>query len=246
MRFRILTLFPEMFDAVTEVSILGRARSNQQIEIKCNDIRAFSKDKHRKVDDYPFGGGAGMVMKVEPLRDALNSEPQMPHSRVIYLTPKGETLTHEKVVELSKYDELILVCGHYEGVDQRFIDRYVDEELSIGDYVLTGGELAAMVVIDSVSRMVEGVLNNDGSAEEESFSNGLLEYPHYTRPQNFEGDEVPSVLLSGNHAEIEKWRYQESVKLTALRRPELLSETQKQELKDNFIKKKKRLEKRRL
>lgn len=246
MKFRILTLFPEMFSAVTEVSILGRALSNQHIEIKCSDIRAFSKDKHKKVDDYPFGGGAGMVMKVEPLRDALISEPRHENSRVIYLTPKGATLTHEKVVSLSQYDELVLVCGHYEGVDQRFIDKYVDEEISIGDYVLTGGELAAMVVIDSVSRMVEGVLKNDGSAEEESFSNGLLEYPHYTRPQNFEGDEVPSVLLSGNHAEIEKWRYQESVKLTALRRPELLSEGQKQELKDNFVKKKKRLEKKRL
>ncbi len=246
MRFRILTLFPEMFDAVTGASILGRALSNQHIRIECDHIRSFSKDKHHKVDDAPFGGGAGMVMKVEPLRDALNSKERLANSRVIYLSPKGQTLTHEKVVSLAEYDELILVCGHYEGVDQRFIDRYVDEEISIGDYVLTGGELAAMVVIDSVSRMVTGVLNNEGSAEEESFANGLLEYPHYTRPQTVDGDDVPSVLLSGNHAEIEKWRYRESVKLTAKRRPELLTEAQKQDLKNDFVKKKKRVEKKRL
>ncbi len=245
MRFRVLTLFPQMFETIMETSIIGRALANNQIKFECDDIRNYATDKHKRVDDYPFGGGAGMVMKVEPLRDALLAKPRFGNSRVIYLTPKGRTLTHQVVTELATFDELILVCGHYEGVDQRFVDRYVDDEVSIGDYVLTGGELAAMIVIDSVSRLVNGVLTNEGSADEESFANGLLEYPHYTRPQAVDGDEVPSVLLSGNHQEIEKWRYQQSVRITGERRPELLSEEQVQELKNNFAKKKKRVDKRR-
>lgn len=221
MKFRVLTLFPEMFDRFVETSIIGRAVSRGELDIDLTDIRAFSKDKHRKVDDYPFGGGAGMVMAVQPLKEALLSKAREKHSRIIYMSPRGATLTHEKAIELASYDELILVCGHYEGVDQRFIDAYVDEELSIGDYVLTGGELASMVVMDSVSRMVGQVLQNSASGEEESFSNGLLEYPQYTRPKVCDEGEVPSVLLSGNHALIEEWRLAQSLEITRVRRPEL-------------------------
>lgn len=221
MKFRILTLFPEQFDGFISTSIIGKAVEKKAISIETQQIRDYSTDRHRKVDDSPFGGGAGMVMAVQPLRDALLSRPIDPNGRIIYLSPRGQTLTHDKVVELSNYDSLVLICGHYEGVDQRFIDRYVDEEISIGDYVLTGGELAAMVVIDSVSRMVDTVLKNDASAEEESFAGGLLEYPHYTRPPEVDGDLVPDVLLSGHHAEIAKWRLEKSMQITKERRPDL-------------------------
>lgn len=221
MIFRILTLFPEMFDGFMNSSIIGKAIDQNKIVVSTENIRSFSSDRHSKVDDAPFGGGAGMVMRVQPLKDALLSKPLSPNGKVIYLSPRGQTLTHDKVVELSRFSELVLVCGHYEGVDQRFIDRYVDEEISIGDYVLTGGEVAAMVIVDSVSRMVSDVLKNDASAEEESFANGLLEYPHYTRPAIYDGDSVPDVLLSGNHAEIEKWRNSQSLEITKTRRPDL-------------------------
>ncbi len=221
MKFHILTLFPEQFVGFIETSIIGKAVEKEIIAIDTVQIRDFSKDKHRKVDDYPFGGGAGMVMAVQPLRDALHSIEKSQNSRVIYLSPRGTTLNHEKVVELSKLDELILVCGHYEGVDQRFIDTYVDEEVSIGDYVLTGGELAAMVIVDSVSRMVESVLSNHSSAEEESFAMDLLEYPHYTRPVEIDEKKVPDVLLSGHHGEIAKWRFEQSLMITKSRRPDL-------------------------
>ncbi len=221
MKFRILTLFPEQFDGFITTSIIGRAVEKGTIFIEVDQIRDYSTDRHRKVDDAPFGGGAGMVMSVQPLRDALLSKPLPVDGRVIYLSPKGRTLDHDKVVALSKYGTLTLVCGHYEGVDQRFIDRYVDEEISIGDYVLTGGELAAMIVIDSVSRMVDTVLQNDASAEEESFATGLLEYPHYTRPPEVDGDKVPDILLSGHHAEIAKWRLDQSIQMTKERRPDL-------------------------
>lgn len=228
MKFRVLTLFPEQFEGFVNTSIIGRAVEREHIKIEVDQIREYSTDKHKKVDDAPFGGGAGMVMSVQPLRDALLSKPRLDNCKVLYLSPRGTTLTHEKVVELSSFDELVLVCGHYEGVDQRFIDQYVDEEISIGDYVLTGGELAAMVVMDSVSRMVESVLKNQASAEEESFSNGLLEYPHYTRPPVVDGLNVPEVLLSGNHAEIAKWRLEMSLKITKERRPELFDQFIKQ------------------
>lgn len=221
MKFHILTLFPEQFVGFMETSIIGKAVEKNVIAIDTIQIRDFSEDKHRKVDDYPFGGGAGMVMAVQPLRDALRSIKRAQNSRVVYMTPRGATLNHEKVVELAKLDELILVCGHYEGVDQRFIDTYVDEELSIGDYVLTGGELAAMVVVDSVSRMVESVLNNHASAEEESFAMDLLEYPQYTRPSEIDGALVPEVLMSGHHGEIAKWRFEQSILITKSRRPDL-------------------------
>lgn len=221
MIFRVLTLFPEQFDSFMSTSIIGRATQNNLIRIEAMQIRDFSTDRHRKVDDAPFGGGAGMVMAVQPLRDALLSVNRLTNSRVIYMSPRGQTLDHEKVVSLSTYDELIIICGHYEGVDQRFIDRYVDEEISIGDYVLTGGELAAMVLIDSVSRMVDSVLKNESSTEDESFAGGLLEYPHYTRPVEIDGDRVPDVLLSGHHAEIAKWRLEQSFDITKKRRPDL-------------------------
>lgn len=221
MIFRVLTLFPEQFDGLTQTSIIGKAVSKGLIKVETVQIRDYSTDRHRKVDDAPFGGGAGMVMSVQPLRDALHAKIRLQNSRVIYLSPKGQTLNHDKVVELAGYEELVLVCGHYEGVDQRFIDLYVDEELSIGDFVLTGGELAAMVVIDSVSRMVDEVLKNDASSKEESFADGLLEYPHYTRPVEIDGLSVPDVLMSGHHAEIAKWRFEQSLQITKERRPEL-------------------------
>jgi tRNA (guanine37-N1)-methyltransferase len=221
MTFRVLTLFPEQFNSLTQTSIIGKAVSKGLITVETVQIRDYSTDRHRKVDDAPFGGGAGMVMSVQPLRDALHAKERLENSRVIYLSPKGQTLSHDKVVELANYGALILVCGHYEGVDQRFIDLYVDEEISIGDFVLTGGELAAMVVIDSVSRMVGEVLKNDASSKEESFSDGLLEYPHYTRPVEIDGMSVPDVLMSGHHAEIAKWRYEQSLEITKARRPDL-------------------------
>lgn len=194
MKFDILTLFPEMFEAVKQ-SIIGKAIEKQLIQINLINIRNFSKDKHKKVDDTPYGGGAGMVMMPSVVYDAYNSIQNKENAKVIYLSPKGNVLNQEKVLELSKQEHLILLCGHYEGIDQRVLDEIVDEEISIGDYVLTGGELPAMVLVDSVSRYVEGVLN-EASIEEESFTNNLLEYPQYTRPEIFLGREVPEVLKS--------------------------------------------------
>lgn len=221
MIFRVLTLFPEQFDSFITTSIIGNAVKEGMAEITCDQIRDFSESKHKSVDDAPFGGGQGMVMQVQPLKDALLSRPRHAASKVVYLSPRGETLSHDKAVELSKLDELILVCGHYEGVDQRFIDTYVDEELSIGDYVLTGGELAAMVVMDSVIRLLPGVLRNETSTEDESFASGLLEYPQYTRPASYEGHHVPEVLRSGDHAKIEFWRFAQALEITKDRRPDL-------------------------
>lgn len=236
MKFRILTLFPDMFNGFISSSIIGKAVESGKISIHLDDIRSFSNNRHKKVDDAPFGGGAGMVMTVQPLKDALLSKPLLPDGKVVYLSPKGKQLTHEKVMELANLSELVLVCGHYEGVDQRFIDRYVDEEISIGDYVLTGGEVAAMVIVDSVSRMVGEVLNNAESAEDDSFANGLLEYPHYTRPAIFDGDAVPDVLLSGNHAQIDKWRLNKSIEITRERRPDLYQVYMKKTLDGKAIK----------
>ena len=219
MKFDVLTLFPEMFDALGQ-SIIGRAKEKNLIEINLVNIRDFSKNKHKKVDDTPYGGGAGMIMRADVVYDAYKSV-QTPNAKVIYLTPQGKVLNQKKVEELSKEEHLILLCGHYEGIDQRVIDKINPEEISIGNYVLTGGEIPAMVLIDSVSRYVEGVLAKE-SISEESFSNGLLEYPQYTRPEVFENERVPEVLLSGHHKNIEIWRKEQSLKITRKKRPDIL------------------------
>ena len=219
MQFDVLTLFPEMFEPIKQ-SILGKAIGNEKIKLKLVNIRDFSKDKHKKVDDTPYGGGAGMVMKPDVVYDAYKSVYEE-NAKVIYLSPQGKTLNQKKVEDLSKEKHLILLCGHYEGIDQRVIDKIVDEEISIGDYVLTGGELPAMVLIDTVSRYVDGVLSQE-SIKEESFSEGLLEYPQYTRPEVFEGEKVPEILLSGHHENIEKWRKEQAFKITKQKRPDLL------------------------
>ena len=219
MKFDVLTLFPEKFEVLNQ-SILGKAQEKNLIDINLINIRDFSKDKHKKVDDTPYGGGAGMVMRADVVYDAFKSV-KTPNSKLIYLTPQGNTLNQAKVEELAKNEHLILLCGHYEGIDQRVIDKIVDEEISIGDYVLTGGEIPAMVLIDSVSRYIEGVIKSD-SKEEESFSQGLLEYPQYTRPEEFEDQKVPEVLLSGHHQKIEKWRKEQAIKITLNKRPDLI------------------------
>ena len=219
MRFDVLTLFPEMFEVLNQ-SIIGRAKEKGLINVNLINIRDFSKNKHKKVDDTPYGGGAGMVMQPDVVYDAYKSV-KAEKAKVIYMSPQGKKLDQKKVEELSKQEHLILLCGHYEGIDQRVLDKIVDEEISIGDYVLTGGELPAMVLIDAVSRYVEGVLKDD-STKEESFSQGLLEYPQYTRPEVFEGQQVPEVLLSGHHENIDKWRRMQSLQITLNKRPDLL------------------------
>ena len=221
MKFDVLTIFPEMF-ASLEHSILGRAQENNLININLINIRDFSKDKHKKVDDTPYGGGAGMVMKADVIYDSYCSIKNRDKAKVIYMSPQGNVLNQKKVEKLSKEEHLILLCGHYEGIDQRVIEEIVDEEISIGDYVLTGGEIPAMVLIDSVCRYIDGVINKE-SIEEESFSNGLLEYPQYTRPEIFRGRKVPDILKSGNHQNIKKWRREQSLENTYKRRPELLN-----------------------
>ena len=232
MKFDVLTLFPEMFEPLKH-SIIERAFKQNLININLINIRDFSKDKHKKVDDTPYGGGAGMVMKADVVYEAYKSV-KHENSKVIYLSPQGKKLNQKKVEELSKIENIILLCGHYEGVDQRVLDEIVDEEISIGDYVLTGGELPAMVLIDSVSRYVEGVLNKE-STKEESFSNGLLEYSQYTRPEIFLGKQVPEVLKSGNHKKIEEWRRNNSLLNTLKKRPDLLNEEDMAET-ENIIK----------
>ncbi len=219
MRIDILTLFPEMFSAMQE-SILGRAQKAGKIEINIVNIRDYTTDKHLKCDDYPFGGGAGMVMMPEPIGNAIEAIDPEHKARRIYMSPKGKTLVQQKVFELLEYDRLLLLCGHYEGVDQRVIDLFIDEEISIGDYVLTGGELPAMVLADCVSRYVDGVLNTS-SLIDESFSDNLLEYPQYTRPQEYKGLCVPEVLRSGDHAKVDEWRRTQSIELTKKLRPDL-------------------------
>ena len=220
MRIDILTLFPEMFGALSE-SIIGRAREKNLIEINVINIRDFSKDKHKKCDDAPFGGGAGMVMTPQPLFDAITSV-KTKDSLVILTSPRGQTFNQKLCKELSSFDHLIFVCGHYEGIDERIIELCIDREISIGDFVLTGGEIPAMAMVDAISRYVDGVLGNGQSLEEESFSSGLLEYPQYTRPAEYMGLKVPEVLLSGNHAEIAKFRKEQAEKITKSRRPDML------------------------
>ena len=227
MKITILTIFPEMFDSVLNSSILGRAREQGLIDVQCVDIRPFSDRKHKNTDDYPFGGGAGMVMLAQPIMDAMaHVTGEGFHGRRIYMGPRGTTLTTAKARELAREEELVLLCGHYEGVDQRALDACIDEEISIGDYILTGGELAAMVLTDCVARFIPGVLGSAESPEEESFSDGLLEYPQYTRPRDLKGMEVPEVLLSGDHAKIRAWRRQESLRATKRFRPDLLEKAE--------------------
>lgn len=221
MRIDILTLFPDMFSALKE-SIIKRATDKNAVELNIIQIRDFSRDPHKKTDDMPYGGGAGMVMTPQPLYDAIMSV-KKENSKVVYLSPRGRVFKQSIAREFTKHEHLILVCGHYEGIDQRVIDLCEMEELSIGDYVLTGGELPAMVVADSVIRLLDGVITSS-SLDEESFSSGLLEYPQYTRPQNFMGLEVPEVLLSGHHANIEKWRKEKSLEITKQNRPDLLTD----------------------
>ncbi len=224
--FYVLTLFPEMIDAALSHSIIGRAVKEGIIDVEAVNIRDFSKDKHRHVDDYPYGGGAGMVMQPQPIYDAYKSIEEkagkLEKARVIYMSPQGKRFDQKMAEELSKEDSIILLCGHYEGVDERIIEEIVTDEISIGDFVLTGGELAAAAIIDAVSRLVPGVLNKEESYEVESFSDGLLEYPQYTRPPVFMGREVPEVLLSGHHANIDKWRREQSIIRTYQKRPDML------------------------
>ena len=222
-RFHILTLFPEMVMDGLNTSIIGRAIDAGLLEINAVNIRDYSTNKHMKVDDYPYGGGAGLVMQPEPVYRAYEdlTKDMKKKPRVVYLTPQGTTFHQEMAKEFAKEEELVFLCGHYEGIDERVLEEIVTDYVSIGDYVLTGGELPAMVMIDSISRLVPGVLHNDDSAGDESFENGLLEYPQYTRPPVFLDKEVPEVLLSGHHENIRKWRHEQSVKRTKERRPDL-------------------------
>ena len=233
-RFHILTLFPKMVMDGLNTSIIGRAIDAGLLEINAVNIRDYSTNKHMKVDDYPYGGGAGLVMQPEPVyrafKDLTKNMKKKP--RVVYLTPQGTTFHQEMAKELAKEEELVFLCGHYEGIDERVLEEIVTDYVSIGDYVLTGGELPAMVMIDSISRLVPGVLHNDDSAGDESFENGLLEYPQYTRPPVFLDKEVPEVLLSGHHENIRKWRHEQSVKRTKERRPDLW-EAYEKEMEEN-------------
>lgn len=234
MRIDIATLFPDMVEAVLGESIIGRARKADKLFVKCHQIRDYSLDKHRRVDDTPYGGGMGMVMQAEPIYRCYQAvcEDMGAKPHVIYMSPKGNVFTQQRAVELSRMENILIICGHYEGVDQRIIDKIVDEEISIGDYVLTGGELPAMVVCDAVARMCPGVLSSEECFTEESHYSGLLEYPHYTRPEVWEGMEVPPVLLTGHHKNIAKFRHDEAVKITAERRPDMLERYEKMSKKD--------------
>lgn len=220
MKIDILTLFPEMFTPL-QTSIIGRAVADKKLEIAITDIRDYTLDKHKKCDDAPFGGGAGMVMMPQPIADAIKAVDPDHKAHRVFLSPRGRVFNQSVVEEFSRLENLLLLCGHYEGVDQRVIDLYIDEELSIGDFVLTGGEIPAMAVTDAVSRYIDGVINAE-SLKQESFSSGMLEYPQYTRPQVFEGVKVPEVLTSGNHGEVDKWRRKQSEEITAKNRPDLL------------------------
>ena len=224
MRIDIITLFPEMFEPVFNDSIIGRAQKSGEISIHTHQLRDFAFDKHRRVDDTPYGGGMGMLMKAEPIalcfEEICRQTGERPH--FVYMSPQGKTLNQQRLKELADIKNICVLCGHYEGVDQRVLDEFIDEEMSIGDYVLTGGEIPAMVFCDALCRMVPGVLTNNECFTEESHYNGLLEYPQYTKPSEWRGIEVPDVLLSGHHANIEKWRKEKSLEVTAQKRPDLL------------------------
>ena len=233
MKFTILTIFPEIFEGFLKTSLLGKAIKEGKIEIELVNIRNFTRDKHRKVDDTPYGGGSGMVMMVEPIVLALESIPQ---GYKILLTPRGELLNQNKLYQLKRHEHIILICGRYEGIDER-ITHFIDEEISIGDYVLSGGEIPAMVIIEGVSRLLPGILGNENSISEESFCEGLLEYPQYTRPRVFRGLSVPKVLLSGNHKKIREWRRFQQLLITFKRRPELLEKAKLTEEDKEILKK---------
>ena len=226
MKYHVLTLFPEMIEQGLSSSIIGRATEKGLLQVEAINIRDYSTNKHHKVDDYPYGGGAGMVMQAGPVYDAYEDLVQKlgKKPRVIYLTPQGKVFNQKMAEEFAKEEDLVFLCGHYEGIDERVLERIVTDYVSIGDYVLTGGELQSMVMIDCISRLVPGVLNNDVSADIESFHDNLLEYPQYTRPDTFLGMKVPDVLLSGNHGKIEQWRREQSIKRTLERRPDLLED----------------------
>ncbi|TQV75513.1 tRNA (guanosine(37)-N1)-methyltransferase TrmD [Aliikangiella marina] len=238
LKFTAISLFPEMFAAVTEHGVVGRAIKNGEVDVDLVNPRDFTSDRHRTVDDRPYGGGPGMLMKVEPLEKAIESVKHQCPGKVIYLSPQGKQLNHKLVKQLSTEQHLILIAGRYEGIDERLLNKHVDLEVSLGDFVLSGGELGAMAIIDSVTRLLPGVLGHSDSAEEDSFSDGLLDHPHYTRPEVYEGAQVPKALLSGNHQLIADWRLQQRLGRTWLRRPELLAEkslTQKeQQLLEEF------------
>lgn len=224
MRIDIMTLFPEMCEAFLSESIIGRARQADKVTIACHNIRDYTQDKHKRVDDYPYGGGTGMIMQVQPIYDCYEAVKQLSDqpAHVVYMSPQGRTLTQDIVRELSEYDHLVLLCGHYEGVDERVIDEIVDEEISIGDYVLTGGEMPACILTDSICRMLPGVLANEDAYTLESHYGHLLEYPQYTRPPEWRGREVPPVLLSGDHGKVDQWRMKQAVERTARKRPDML------------------------
>lgn len=222
MRFDVITLFPEMFSAIKNEGVIARGIKKSLLEINTWQLRDFSGNKHRNIDDAPYGGGAGMVMQVKPIRDCINKIKQdSPKTKVIYLSPQGKKLTHKLALELSKLESITLLCGRYEGVDERVIERDIDMEISIGDYVISGGELSAMVVIDALSRQIQGVLGNQDSLND-SFAGGLLDYPHYTRPETIDKQTVPEVLLSGHQANIDAWRVKQAKIHTQLKRPDLL------------------------
>lgn len=229
MKINILTLFPEMFTAVLNSSILGRAVNKGILSFELYNIRDYTENKHRHVDDSPFGGGAGMVLSPQPVFDAVNHVKELNdpwNGKIVYMSPEGRTLTPDIAKDYTKYDNIMILCGHYEGIDQRIIDNLVDDEVSIGDYILTGGELPAMVFIDCISRLIPGVLNKEESYMNESFTDGLLEYPQYTRPESYKGYNVPEVLLSGHHKNIKDWRRKQSLLITYKKRPELLNKVE--------------------
>ncbi len=223
MRFDVVTLFPELIDVYTKNGIIGRAAENGMFELGAANLRDYSEDKHKKVDDYPYGGGPGMLLKPEPMFKALDAIKKH-NSYVIYLSPKGSLFNQKKARELSSKEHIVLIAGHYEGIDQRIIDRYVDEEISMGDYVLTSGELPVLTVIDAVVRLIPGVLGSDESSVEESHSSNLLEYPQYTRPESYLGMDVPEILLSGHHKKIEEWRRFKAIEATLERRPDMIKD----------------------
>lgn len=221
MKYNIISIFPQMFESLNDYGVLGKAIDKGLIELNPIDLRDFSENKHNKVDDEIYGGGPGMLFRPEPLYRAISSV-KSPGGKTIYMSPQGKTLDNNMAIDLSSQEELTIVCGHYEGIDQRIIDNYIDYEISIGDYIITGGELAAMVLIDTVSRFVDGVVGNNQSVVEDTFYNNLLKYPNYTRPRVFKGFEVPDILLSGDHSKIEKWRKEKAIEVTRNKRPDLL------------------------